>query len=104
MTVVAACKELGIPRSTFYDVVKKNLEVIAEYLEIVDVKLCGSITPLPLTTQGTSLRYPCKTSLPEACIGETAQSLRCNPVVVKADALPLGKIRFLRTDSTFREV
>ena len=36
MTVVAACKEVGIPRSTFYDVVKKNPEAITGYQEIVD--------------------------------------------------------------------
>ena len=36
MTVVAACKEVGIPRSTFYDVVKKNPEAVTEYQEIVD--------------------------------------------------------------------
>jgi hypothetical protein len=36
MTVVAACKEVGIPRSTFYDVVKKNPEAITEYQEIVE--------------------------------------------------------------------
>jgi hypothetical protein len=35
-TVVAACKEVGIPRSTFYDVVKKNPEAITEYQEIVE--------------------------------------------------------------------
>ena len=34
MTVVAACKEVGIPRSTFYDVVKKNPEAVTEYQEI----------------------------------------------------------------------
>ncbi len=36
MTVVAACKEVGIPRSTFYDVVKKNPEAVTEYQDIVD--------------------------------------------------------------------
>jgi DNA invertase Pin-like site-specific DNA recombinase len=36
MTVVAACKEVGIPRSTFYDVVNKNPEAVTEYQEIVD--------------------------------------------------------------------
>ena len=36
MTVVAACKEVGIPRSTFYDVVKKNPEAVTDYQEIVD--------------------------------------------------------------------
>ena len=36
MTVVSACKEVGIPRSTFYDVVKKNPEAVTEYQEIVD--------------------------------------------------------------------
>jgi len=36
MTVVAACKEVGIPRSTFYDVVKKNPEAVTEFQEIVD--------------------------------------------------------------------
>jgi hypothetical protein len=36
MTVVDACKEVGIPRSTFYDVVKKNPEAVTEYQEIVD--------------------------------------------------------------------
>ena len=35
MTVVAACKEVGIPRSTYYDVVKKNPEAVTEYQEIV---------------------------------------------------------------------
>ena len=36
MTVIAACNEIGIPRSTFYDIVKKNPEVIAEYQEIIE--------------------------------------------------------------------
>ena len=36
-TVVAACKEVGIPRSTFYDVVNKNPEAVTEYQEIVEV-------------------------------------------------------------------
>lgn len=36
MTVVDACKVVGIPRSTFYDVVKKNPEAITEYQEIVE--------------------------------------------------------------------
>ena len=36
MTVVAACKEVGIPRCTFYDVVNKNPEAVTEYQEIVD--------------------------------------------------------------------
>jgi len=36
MTVIAACKEVGIPRSTFYDVVKKNPEAVTEYQEIVE--------------------------------------------------------------------
>jgi len=35
-TVVAACKEVGIPRSTFYDVVKKNPEAVTEFQEIVE--------------------------------------------------------------------
>ena len=36
MTVIAACKEVGIPRSTFYDVVNKNPEAVTEYQEIVE--------------------------------------------------------------------
>jgi hypothetical protein len=36
MTVVDACKEVGMPRSTFYDVVRKNPEEITEYQEIVE--------------------------------------------------------------------
>ena len=36
MTVVDACKEVGIPHSTFYDVVKKNPEAVTEYQDIVD--------------------------------------------------------------------
>ena len=36
MTVIDACKEVGIPRSTFYDVVNKNPEAITEYQEIVE--------------------------------------------------------------------
>ena len=30
MTVVDACNEVGMPRSTFYDVVKKNPEAVTE--------------------------------------------------------------------------
>ena len=36
LTVIDACKEVGIPRSTFYDVVKKNPEAITDYQEIVE--------------------------------------------------------------------
>jgi len=36
MTVIAACKEVGIPRSTFYDVVKKNPEAVTEFQEVVE--------------------------------------------------------------------
>ena len=36
MTVVDACNEVGIPRSTYYDIVKKNPEVVAEYQEIIE--------------------------------------------------------------------
>lgn len=36
MTVVSACKEVGMPRSTFYDVMNKNPEAVTEYQEIVD--------------------------------------------------------------------
>ncbi|MHA2401867.1 MAG: helix-turn-helix domain-containing protein [Candidatus Kariarchaeaceae archaeon] len=36
MTVVDACKEMGMPRSTFYDVVKKNPKAITDYQEIVE--------------------------------------------------------------------
>jgi ACT domain-containing protein len=31
MTVVDACKEIGLRRSSFYDIVKKYPEAIAEY-------------------------------------------------------------------------
>ena len=36
MTVVDACNEVGIPRSTYYDIVKKNPEAISEVQEIID--------------------------------------------------------------------
>ena len=36
MTVVDACSEVGIPRSTYYDIVKNNPEVVAEYQEMID--------------------------------------------------------------------
>lgn len=35
MTVVAACNNIGMPRSTFYDIVRKNPEAIAEYQAMV---------------------------------------------------------------------
>jgi hypothetical protein len=37
MTVVDACEEIGLPRSSFYDIVKKNPEAIAEYQEMVRI-------------------------------------------------------------------
>jgi ACT domain-containing protein len=36
MTVVDACKEVGMPRSSFYAIVKKNPEAVTEYQEIVE--------------------------------------------------------------------
>jgi ACT domain-containing protein len=37
MTVVDACKEVGIPRSTYYHLVKTHPEAMAEYQEMVEV-------------------------------------------------------------------
>jgi len=36
MTVVDACKEVGIPRSSFYEICKRNPEAIAEVQDIID--------------------------------------------------------------------
>lgn len=36
MTVVDACREVGLPRSSYYDIVNKNPEAIAEYQELVE--------------------------------------------------------------------
>ena len=36
MTVSDTCREVGIPRSTFYDIVEKNPEAIAEVQDIID--------------------------------------------------------------------
>ena len=36
MTVVDACKEVGIPRSTYYHLVKTHPEAMAEYQEMVE--------------------------------------------------------------------
>ena len=38
MTVSDACRECGLARSTFYDIMKRNPEAIAEIQEIVDTK------------------------------------------------------------------
>jgi len=37
MSVVDACKEVGIPRSTFYDVCKRNPEMLAKIQEVMEV-------------------------------------------------------------------
>jgi hypothetical protein len=36
MTVVDVCKEIGLPRSSFYDIVKNYPETIAEYQDMVE--------------------------------------------------------------------
>ena len=36
MTVVEACRELGIARSSFYYIVENNPEAIAEFQVIID--------------------------------------------------------------------
>ena len=36
LTIVNACRELGMPRSTFYDIVKRNPETIAQYQELIE--------------------------------------------------------------------
>jgi len=36
MTVVDACKEIGIPRSTYYHLIKTHPEAMAEYQEMVE--------------------------------------------------------------------
>ncbi len=35
MTVVDACQEVGLPRSTFYDIIKKNPEALAEVEDLI---------------------------------------------------------------------
>ncbi len=36
MTVVDACKEVGMPRSTYYHIINTNPEAMAEYQEMVE--------------------------------------------------------------------
>ena len=36
MTVVEACEEVGIPRSSFYYIVKNNPDAIAEIQDLID--------------------------------------------------------------------
>ena len=36
MTVVDACDEVGLPRSTYYDIINKHPEAIAEYQEMIE--------------------------------------------------------------------
>lgn len=36
MTVVDACQEVGLPRSSFYDIIKKYPEAIADFQEMVE--------------------------------------------------------------------
>jgi ACT domain-containing protein len=36
MTVVAACKEVGLPRSTFYDICKRNPERIEAFNKMIE--------------------------------------------------------------------
>ena len=36
MTAVDACQEVGLPRSTFYDIVKKNPEALAEVQDLIN--------------------------------------------------------------------
>lgn len=38
ITVSDACRECGLARSTFYDIMKRNPEVIGEIQEIIDAK------------------------------------------------------------------
>ena len=37
MTAVDACLEIGLPRSTFYDIVKKNPEAFAEIQKLISI-------------------------------------------------------------------
>jgi hypothetical protein len=37
MTTVDACKEVGLPRSSYYDIINNNPEAIAEYHEMVQI-------------------------------------------------------------------
>jgi len=36
MTIVDACREVGVPRSTFYDICKRNPEAVAKVQEIIE--------------------------------------------------------------------
>ena len=36
MTIVDACREVGVPRSTFYDICKRNPEAVAIVQEIIE--------------------------------------------------------------------
>ena len=36
MTIIDACREVGVPRSTFYDICKRNPEAVAKVQEIIE--------------------------------------------------------------------
>jgi hypothetical protein len=36
MTIVDACRKVGVPRSTFYDICKRNPEAVAKVQEIIE--------------------------------------------------------------------
>ena len=36
MTIVDACREVGVPRSSFYDICKRNPEAVAKVQEIIE--------------------------------------------------------------------
>jgi len=36
MIIVDACREVGVPRSTFYDICKRNPEAVAKVQEIIE--------------------------------------------------------------------
>ena len=48
MTTVDACQEVGLSRSSFYDIIKNNPEAIAEYQEMVQPNAQNQ--PLDVTT------------------------------------------------------
>ncbi len=58
MTVVDACQKAGLPRSTFYDIIKKNPEALAKVQELVDA--CGGYLSYPsglMSVNGDSRGY-----------------------------------------------
>jgi ACT domain-containing protein len=87
MTVTDACQEVGLPRSSYYDIVNKNPEAIAEYHEMVQLNARQQLGLILSLNRNVGIFSPILWFLQDHIFGLTSRSFSSKTHLASPDYL-----------------